>query len=174
MVLEALVADRRGDWWPTSVVLEGVAEELVTPKGAVDITVQVGRGEPFKENALVVQHLPGDVEALVSFDTVKNVGLVLGPDRVTVGGEEVVPVAASEAAELQEERLQEVLRAELRLSDVKLGETGRTFRELEACGAVLEVFRGPRPFEWTRHFWSRGGWGACRAAVKRRRRRERR
>jgi hypothetical protein len=70
----------------------------VKPKGAVDVTLQVGQGAPFQETVLVVSHLPGDVQALVSFDTARKVGLVLGPDHVSVGGEVVVPLAASERA----------------------------------------------------------------------------
>ncbi len=96
MVLERVVKTRESEWRPTNVVLEGVADEMVKPKGAVDVMVQVGQGAPFQEKALVVSHLPGDVEALVSFDTMKKVGLVLGPDHVSVRSEVVVPLAASE------------------------------------------------------------------------------
>jgi hypothetical protein len=34
----------------------------------------VGPGRSFEEEVLVVRHLPGDVQALVSFDTLKKLG----------------------------------------------------------------------------------------------------
>ncbi len=90
MVLESLVAGRRDEWKPTRVVLEGVADELVKPKGEVIMTVQIGGGQPFTQSALVVTHLPGDVQALVSFDSLQKVGLRVSEDEVRVGGRRVV------------------------------------------------------------------------------------
>jgi hypothetical protein len=186
MVLEHVVKTRESEWRPTNVILEGVADEMVKPKGVVDVMVQVGQGAPFQETALVVSHLPGDVEALVSFDTMKKVGLVLGPDHVSVGSEVVVPLAASErsvksagavqqAAEKAKDsagsaegdgekrglgedealaaKAQDWAEAEaanksamwdaLRQRPEKLGATQKTFAQLEARGAILEVGEGP-------------------------------
>jgi hypothetical protein len=55
------VRDRKDEWRKTASVLEGVADELVRPKGEIDISVQVGAGPVFTEVALIVTHLPGDV-----------------------------------------------------------------------------------------------------------------
>jgi transposase InsO family protein len=92
MVLERLVRGRKAEWLPTKVVLEGVADEVVKPSGQLQVTVGLGSGCSFTEEVLVVQHLPGDVEALVSFDTLKKVGLSVSAEEVCVGGEPVVLV----------------------------------------------------------------------------------
>ncbi len=88
MVLASLVEQRKAEWRRTHVVLEGVASELVTPLGEVDVSVQIG-GKAFMESTLIVEHLPGDVEALVSFDTLQTVGLQVARDRTTMGGQQV-------------------------------------------------------------------------------------
>ncbi len=99
MVLEELVRERKGEWKPAKVVLEGVAKELVQPQGQLEVTVGMGPGRSFTEEVLVVHHLPGDVQALVSFDTLKKVGLSVSAKEVLVGGEPVVLVGGVVRAE---------------------------------------------------------------------------
>ncbi len=74
------------EWRPTNVVLEGVADELVKPSGRLLVTVGMGLGRSFEEELLVVRRLPGDVQALVPFDTLKKVGLTVSAIEVRVGG----------------------------------------------------------------------------------------
>jgi hypothetical protein len=92
MVLEELVRGRMAEWRPTTVVLEGVANELMKPLGKLVVTVGMGPGRSFEEEVLAVRRLPGDVQALVSFDTLQKVGLSVSTEEVRVGGEPVVLV----------------------------------------------------------------------------------
>ncbi len=87
MVTAAAVADRRDEWEPTSVRLQGVAKEAVKPLGEIEVHIKLGEGSGFVERAAICEHLPAAVDMLVSHDTLKEQGLVLGKNQVLVGGE---------------------------------------------------------------------------------------
>ncbi len=93
MVAADAVADRRSEWRPSTVLLQGVAAEPVRPLGEIDLHVKLGEaGGGFVERAAICEQLPAGVDVLVGHDTLKDQGLVLERDRVLVGGQECRPV----------------------------------------------------------------------------------
>jgi transposase InsO family protein len=90
MVLLELVTRLRLAVEPSNVWLLGVAEQPVCALGETWIEVTpVGTNVVVREKAVVVNHLPGDVAMLVSFSTMRQLGVLLTENGVRVAGQEV-------------------------------------------------------------------------------------
>jgi hypothetical protein len=72
---------------PSEVQLEAVGGNTVSSLGTLEVQLQVG-DVTLTEKAEVVDELPG-VQALVSCEALRDAGLVMTKDRVTVGGQPV-------------------------------------------------------------------------------------
>ena len=74
---------------PTDVAVIGVAETPVPSSGETTVSIDMGGGVIVNERVAVVPHLPGQADVLVSFDTLKDVGLEICKEKILVGGQQV-------------------------------------------------------------------------------------
>jgi hypothetical protein len=135
MVAAEMVADRRDEWRPSKLVLQGVAQQPVRPLGEIDLNVKLGDGgAAFVERAAICEQLPAGVDVLVGHDTLREQGLVLERDRVLVGGSECRAARGSRWAVAAAERAQE--KAVLKQAKKMLRVEDPVFRGLESRGQV--------------------------------------
>ena len=87
MVTAETVRDSEQEWEPTEVRLQGVAEEAVQPLGEIEMQVKLVEGVEFCERAAICEQLPGGADVLISHDTLREQGLLLGREEVRVGGQ---------------------------------------------------------------------------------------
>ena len=74
---------------PTDVAVIGVAETPVPSSGETTVSIDMGGGVIVNERVAVVPHLPGQADVLVSFDTLKDVGLEICKEKILVEGQQV-------------------------------------------------------------------------------------
>ena len=137
LVLEELVKHKQVQ--PTDVSLMGVAPNAVQPVGQTRVVMEAaGTGEPFAEDALVVKHLPGNVQALVSFRTLRKLGFAVSDEAVTLAGHKVELVAAAEEVTVsraekpsEEEEKKIAKEAQAQQASVKVAEPESPRRETD-------------------------------------------
>jgi RNase H-like domain found in reverse transcriptase/Integrase zinc binding domain/Integrase core domain/Zinc knuckle len=138
MVTAEAVADRRDEWRPSTVQLQGVAKETVSPLGEIDVRIQVGSDEGFVERAAICEHLPGKVDVLVSHDTLKAQGLQLSKKGVILGKSECRVVHAAPVKRMHDDT-EERRRGAEKVARKMLRREDAMFEALESQGLIEEV-----------------------------------
>ena len=171
MVTKDAVLERKDEWRPTDILLQGVSEQMVKPHGEVDVVVTVGEAQ-FTETVMICDKLPGGADVLVSYDTMRKQGMSITEDKVVLAGQTctvVAPVAKKEEAQppAEEDKRKgaekpakpaatgkepkkgerpappKSAKATEKAARVMLRETDANFKMLEAAGRIEQVLVGP-------------------------------
>ncbi len=148
MVAKEMVVQRKEEWQPSSVQLQGISPGVVKPLGEVEIKIEVGQ-EKFWETSAICETLPGKVDVLVSHATLNRMGLAFKDGHVELGKADVVAVisAAEVAPDTQVEALEFVASEEHdRASEARVADLHKVVAQL---GAVMGVFAAQAPHDDT-------------------------